>query len=67
MVFGLVANAEWIVLIAALWSLAAYVIAVREALDVTTGRAIAVCLISFGVKVFIIALLLLLTGGIPGS
>ena len=67
MVFGLVADAEWIVLIAALWSLAAYVIAVREALDVTTGRAIAVCLISFGVKVFIMAVLILLTGGIPGS
>lgn len=31
-----------------LWSLAAYVIAVREALDVSTGRAIGVCLLANG-------------------
>jgi hypothetical protein len=67
MVFGLVANAEWVVIVAALWSLAAYVIAVRAALDVTTGRAIGVCLISFGLKVFTMAVLLMLTGGLGGS
>ena len=31
------------------WSLAAYVIAVRETLDVTTGRAIGVCLLANGI------------------
>ena len=30
------------------WSLAAYVVAVRETLDVTTGRAIGVCLLANG-------------------
>ena len=41
-----------------LWSLAAYVIAVREALDVTTGRAIGVCLLA-NVIVFVLILALL--------
>jgi len=35
------------------WSLAAYVIAVREALDVSTGRAIGVCLLA-NVIVFVL-------------
>lgn len=40
-----------------LWSLAAYVIAVREALDVSTGRAIGVCLLANAV-VFVLILAL---------
>lgn len=39
-IFGL-----WSLAVLALW-IAAYVIAVRQALDVTTGRAIAVCLLA---------------------
>ena len=35
--------------VAALWGLAAYVVAVRQALDVTTGRAVVVCLIAYAV------------------
>lgn len=66
-VFGLVANAEWIVFLAALWSLAAYVIAVREALDVTTGRAIGVCLIAAGLRFAVAALFIMLSGGVGGG
>ena len=44
----------WLVwLVASLWGLAAYVIAVREALDVETGRAVLVCVLAFGVRIAI--------------
>jgi hypothetical protein len=45
------------VLAAAVWGLAAYVIAVRQALDVSTGRAVWVCVLAFGLAVLSIALL----------
>ena len=45
-----------IVLVASVWTLVAMVIAVRQALDFTTGRAVATCLIAF-VIVTIIAML----------
>ena len=46
----------------ALWGLAAYVIAVRQALDVETGRAVLVCLLAFGIKVLAVLLLAMLAG-----
>lgn len=39
------------------WGLAAYLIAVREALDVTTGRAALVCVLAFGLKLVTAAVL----------
>ena len=48
---------------AALWTLAATVVAVRQALDYTsTGRAIAVCLLGFFANVLIIGLVVGLAG-----
>jgi hypothetical protein len=41
------------------WGLAAYVVAVREALDVETGRAVLVCVIAWGL---VVALTFLLAG-----
>jgi len=46
-----------VVLVAAAWGLAAYVIAVRQALDVSTGRAVWVCILAFGLAVLSVALL----------
>jgi hypothetical protein len=49
--------------VAAIWSLAAMVVAVRQALDYdSTGRAVAVCLVGWIVQVLIILLPLLLLG-----
>jgi len=49
--------------IAAVWSLMAMIIAVRQALDYTsTGRAVVVCLITFFIQVLISALLIFLLG-----
>ncbi len=49
--------------VSALWSLAAMVVAVRQALDYdSTGRAIAVCLIGWLVQVLIIAIPFLVLG-----
>jgi hypothetical protein len=45
-----------------IWGLAAYVIAVREALDVTTERAVVVCILAFGVKVLTVLVLAALLG-----
>jgi hypothetical protein len=44
------------------WGLAAYVIAVREALDVSTERAVVVCVIAFGAKILTIVILVALLG-----
>lgn len=46
-----------IVLAAGAWGLAAYVTAVRQALDVSTGRAVWVCILAFGLAVLSVALL----------
>lgn len=49
--------------VSALWSLAAMVVAVRQALDYdSTGRAIAVCLVGWVVQVLIIVIPFLLLG-----
>jgi hypothetical protein len=45
---------------ASLWALAAYVIAVRQALDVSTGRAVVVCIIAYAAVPVLIAVLLAL-------
>ena len=51
-----------------LWQLVAYVVAVRQALDVTTGRAVVVCLLATLLSVAcMIGLALLLGGLLAGS
>jgi hypothetical protein len=54
------------VLVVGIWGLVAYVVAVRQALDVTTGRAVVVCIIAYLVAVAIAAVLVLL-GGMGGG
>ncbi len=53
-----------IVFIASIWSLVAMVIAVRQALDFSTGRAIATCIVGFIVMVVISAAVAMLTAGL---
>ena len=55
-----------IVFIAAIWSLVAMVIAVRQALDFSTGRAIATCIVGFIVLIVIMAVVGGLTAGMLG-
>ena len=55
-----------IVFIAAIWSLVAMVIAVRQALDFSTGRAIATCIVGFIVLMVITAVVAGLTAGMLG-
>lgn len=54
-------------LAAFLWSLAAFVVAVRQALDVTTGRAVWVCVLAVLLNAACIAGLVLLFGGLAGG
>jgi hypothetical protein len=54
-------------LVAGLWSLAAFVVAARQALDVTTGRAIWVCLLAVLLNAACILGLMLLVGGLLGG
>lgn len=63
-VFGLVPGiGQMVMAVSALWSLAAMVVAVRQALDYdSTGRAIAVCLVGWVVQILIIAIPFLLLG-----
>ena len=49
-------------LLASIWSLVAMVIGVRQALDFSTGRAVATCIVGFVVLVIILALVAMLTG-----
>lgn len=49
-----------VTLIAWVWGLAAYVVAVRQALDVSTARAIFVCVLAFAVTILATLLLALL-------
>lgn len=54
--------------VAAIWTLVAMVVAVRQALDYdSTGRAIAVCIVGWIVQVLIIVIPLLLLGFAVGS
>jgi len=53
-----------IAFIALIWTLVAMVIAVRQALDFTTGRAIATCIVGFIVMVIIAAIIGALTAGL---
>lgn len=46
------------------WGLAAYVIAVREALDVETGRSVIVCLLAYGLKILTVLILVAVLGGL---
>ena len=45
------------------WGLAAYVVAVRQALDVETGRAIVVCVLAWGAAMLLGVLLFTCAGG----
>jgi len=72
MVLGLVPTLGPLFSLAAVvWGLVAYVVAVREALDVETGRAVLVCVLAYGLKVLVIVvlfgLLALLGGGGAGT
>jgi hypothetical protein len=50
------------------WGLAAYVVAVRQALDVDTGRAVLVCVLGWGLAVVVALLLASLAGSCaPGG
>ncbi len=51
-------------LVAGLWMLAAFVVAVRQSLGyASTGRAVAVCLIGFVLQMVVFGLLMLMTAG----
>jgi hypothetical protein len=51
-------------LVASIWSLVAMIIAVRQALDFSTGRSIATCIVGFIVLIVISAIVGILTGGL---
>jgi hypothetical protein len=53
-------------LVAFLWGLAAWVVAVRQALDVSTGRAVVVCVLAAIVYLACVAGLFVLLGNIAG-
>ncbi len=60
---GLITPINWLsflFLISAAWSLATMVVAVRQALDFTTGRAIATCLVGWIIQALFLAFLLAL-------
>ena len=63
-VLGIVPGFDWLVsLVAALWMVAAMVVAVRQALDYdTTGRAVAVCAIGFAINVVVLIVLAKIMG-----
>jgi hypothetical protein len=56
-----------IALAAFLWGLAAWIVAVRQALDVSTGRAVWVCVLAVVVNAACIIGLVLLLGGLLGG
>jgi hypothetical protein len=63
-VLGIFPGLDWLVsLVAALWMVAAMVVAVRQALDYdTTGRAVAVCAIGFAINVVVLIVLAKILG-----
>lgn len=66
-VVGVIGPLQWIAhLVAGVWTIAAMVVAVRQALDYkSTARAAGVCLVAWVVQGFAVALLLWLFGGAP--
>jgi len=50
-------------LVVIFWGLAAYVVAVRQALDVETGRAVLVCVLAWGATVLLSLVLATTCGG----
>lgn len=65
---GIPALGGLVALVAFFWGLAAFVVAVRQALDVTTGRAVAVCLLAALVNAACtLGLMLLFTGSVMGG
>ena len=67
-VLGIFPGLDWLVsLVAALWMVAAMVVAVRQALDYdTTGRAVAVCAIGFAINVVVLSVLAMIMRGSAG-
>jgi Yip1 domain len=67
-VLGIFPGLDWLVsLVAALWMVAAMVVAVRQALDYdTTGRAVAVCAIGFAINVVVLSVLAMIMGRSAG-
>jgi hypothetical protein len=54
----------WVIsFIASIWALVAMIIAVRQALDFSTGRAVATCVVGFIVLIIVSAVVALLTAG----
>ena len=47
-----------------IWSLVVMVIVVRQALDFTTGRAVATCIVGFIVLITIFTIVAAVTGGL---
>lgn len=58
---GLIGFAAW------LWSLAAFVVAVRQALDTTTGRSVVVCILAVVLNMACVVGLVLLLGALFGG
>ena len=58
---GLIGLAAW------LWSLAAFVVAVRQALDITTGRSVVVCILAVVLNMACVVGLVLLIGALFGG
>jgi len=50
--------------VASIWALIAMIVAVRQALDFSTGRAVATCIVGFIVLIVVSAVVGLLTGGL---
>ena len=64
-VFGIIPFIGW--LIALVWTILAYVIATRQAMDFSTGKAIGTVILSFVVLVILLAILMVLgLGGLLG-
>ncbi|MFQ5964271.1 MAG: hypothetical protein ACE5KZ_08315 [Candidatus Scalinduaceae bacterium] len=68
-VFGVIPGIEELVFfVAAIWMLAAMVVAVRQALDYTsTLRAVGVCVIGWIIQILIFISLFYILGGSPGT
>jgi hypothetical protein len=68
MVVGVVGALSPVVsVIVAIWGIAAYVVAVRQALDVSTGRSVVICLLAFAAKVLVVFLMIALIGLLVGG
>ena len=64
-ILGFIPLVGWIIgFVASIWALVAMIIAVRQALDFSTVRAIATCIVGFIVLLVVSAIVGLMTGGL---